>query len=89
MSLTLKVGTTDRLILKALLNSERVTANDGFKYLTTRVSNSILKLRKLGLKIDNKYLKSSRNKVYANYVLNQDEINLAKASKILEQSRAL
>lgn len=89
MKFDLKIRHTDRLIIKALLNNERITANDGFKFYTTRVSNSILKLRKLGLQINSKRNHTSEKRYYVNYTLVKEAKNIQKAKElyILEEKK--
>jgi uncharacterized protein YxjI len=72
------------LILKALLeDSDEITALNGGKFLTTRVSNCIVWLRKNDIKIDTIRVKTNSNKWYGKYKLVQSTENIAKVKKIL------
>lgn len=80
------INEAQTLILRALLYRKQVTANDGLNFHTTRISNEILKLRSLGLIVDNQWLKSSRGKTYVNYVLNLGAENIRKAKELYNLS---
>lgn len=71
------------LVLRGLLNGQKVTAANCLQFLTTRTSNEILALRKKGLVIHNENIKTSKRKFYVNYVLSQDATNIQKAITLL------
>ena len=72
------------LILKALLeDNDEITALNGGKFLTTRVSNCIVWLRKNDIKIDTQRVKTDSAKWYGKYKLIKSVENIAKAKKIL------
>jgi hypothetical protein len=72
------------LILKALIaDSDEVTALNGGKFLTTRVSNSIVWLRQNDIKIDTQRIKADSGRWYGKYKLVQSTENIAKAKEVL------
>jgi len=75
------------LTLKALLqDDENITALDGGRFLTTRITNIILDLRGRGLKINTEMLTSpTTGKRYGRYKLIQSDENIKLAIEILEQ----
>ena len=73
-----------RLILEALLRGDHdVAALNGMKYLTTRITNHIVELRKLGIDIDTRTVKTE-NAHYGLYFLDGTEENIKRAYEILE-----
>ena len=81
------LATKDSLIavLDGLLNKrDDITANNGLNYNTTRLSNTIVELRKCGIKIVNKTIKTPNNKWYDRYYLEFSEANIIKAKTLLE-----
>ncbi len=73
-----------KLIIESLLRCDNdITALNGMKFLTTRVSNHIVELRKIGLKIETKFIKTEYTH-YGMYYLTNTEVNIAKAYDILE-----
>ncbi|MCT7505518.1 helix-turn-helix domain-containing protein [Aliarcobacter cryaerophilus] len=75
-------------ILNALLNGAEdiSSASSETKYLTTRISNQIVGLRKSGIKIETKTVKvPSSNKFYGRYVLVKDKENIENAISLLEE----
>lgn len=83
----MSLATLDSLIavLDGLLNKcDDITANNGLNYNTTRLSNTIVELRKRGIKIVNKTIKTPNNKRYDKYYLEFTEPNITKAKTLLE-----
>lgn len=83
----MSLATLDSLIavLDGLLNKrDDITANNGLNYHTTRLSNTIVELRKRGIKIVNKTIKTPNNKRYDKYYLEFTEPNITKAKTLLE-----
>ncbi|WP_096019618.1 helix-turn-helix domain-containing protein [Campylobacter lanienae] len=81
------LATKDSLIavLDGLLNKrDDITANNGLNYHTTRLSNTIVELRKRGIRITNKTIKTPNNKRYDKYYLEFSEANITKAKTLLE-----
>lgn len=91
----MSLATLDSLIavLDGLLNKrDDITANNGLNYHTTRISNTIVELRKCGIRIINKTIKTPNNKRYDRYYLEFTEANVTKAKTLLEiciQSRKM
>ncbi|WP_096026119.1 helix-turn-helix domain-containing protein [Campylobacter lanienae] len=82
----MSLATLDSLIavLDGLLNKcDDITANNGLNYNTTRLSNTIVELRKCGIKIVNKTIKTPNNKRYDKYYLEFSEANVVKAKTLL------
>lgn len=75
------------LVLKALLRGdENITALDGGRFLTTRLTNIISKLRKKGLKIETETLTSeATGKKYGRYKLIQTDNNIKLVIKLIEK----
>lgn len=72
-------------VLNGLLDKrDDITANNGLNYNTTRLSNTIAELRKCGIKIVNKTIKTPNNKWYDRYYLEFTEPNITKAKTLLE-----
>lgn len=83
-----KSPSADELILNALLHGARdITANNGLKYQTTRISNHIVKMRKAGLIIYTERIHTINNKWYGIYLLDLTEPNRAKAFGLLAKMR--
>lgn len=83
-----KSPSADELILNALLHGARdITANNGLKYQTTRISNHIVTLRKAGLIIYTERIRTINKKWYGIYLLDTAEPNRARAFAILAQMR--
>lgn len=83
-----KSPSADELILNALLHGARdITANNGLKYQTTRISNHIVKMRKAGLIIYTERIRTINNKWYGIYLLDLTEPNRAKAFGLLAKMR--
>ncbi|WP_086249246.1 helix-turn-helix domain-containing protein [Campylobacter vicugnae] len=83
----MSLATLDSLIavLDGLLNKrDDITANNGLNYHTTRLSNTIVELRKRGIKITNKTIKTPNNKRYDKYYLEFTEANVTKAKALLD-----
>lgn len=83
----MSLATLDSLIavLDGLLNKrDDITANNGLNYHTTRLSNTIVELRKRGIKIQNKTIKTPNNKRYDRYYLEFTEPNITKAKTLLD-----
>ena len=79
-----KTNITKKLIIEALLRRDNnITALDGMKFKTTRLPNHIVKLRKKGLKIETKNIKTT-NSYYGKYELVQSKDNIEKAYALLE-----
>lgn len=73
-----------KLIIEALLRGDNdVTALNGMRFLTTRITNHITELRKSGLEIETKIIKTN-HACYGAYYLIQIEENIALAYKMLE-----
>lgn len=71
------------LILEALIRGDKdITALNGMKFLTTRITNHIGELRKAGLEIETKNVKTESSH-YGEYSLKEGETNMLKAHKIL------
>ncbi|WP_096022237.1 helix-turn-helix domain-containing protein [Campylobacter lanienae] len=91
----MSLATLDSLIavLDGLLNKcDDITANNGINYHTTRLSNTIVELRKCGIRITNKTIKTPNNKRYDKYYLEFSEANVVKAKTLLNfyiQSRKM
>lgn len=91
----MSLATLDSLIavLDGLLNKrDDITANNGLNYHTTRISNTIVELRKCGIRIINKTIKTPNNKRYDRYYLEFTEANVTKAKALLDfyiQSRKM
>lgn len=80
------LATKDSLIavLDGLLDKrDDITANNGLNYHTTRLSNTIVELRKRGIRIQNKTIKTPNNKRYDKYYLEFSEANVTKAKALL------
>jgi transcription initiation factor IIE alpha subunit len=72
------------LILQALINgADDITANNGLKYHTTRVSNIIVKLRDSGLLIETVRV-DTNNSWYGRYTLVNTKENRLKAIETLK-----
>ena len=72
-------------VLNGLLNKrDDITANNGLNYHTTRLSNTIVELRKCGIRITNKTIKTPNNKRYDKYYLEFSEANVTKAKTLLD-----
>lgn len=83
-----KSPSADELILEGLFNGARdITANNGLKYQTTRISNHIVTLRKAGLIIYTERIRTINKKWYGIYLLDTAEPNRARAFAILAQMR--
>jgi len=75
---------TKKLIIEALLRGDKnVTALDGMRFLTTRTSNHIVELRKEGLEIETKSIKTEYTN-YGAYFLVRTEKNIKRAYELLE-----
>ncbi len=73
------------LIIKALLEGdENVTALNGGRFLTTRISNHICKLREDGLEIETETLKTDNGKWFGRYKIKNSDLNVKKAISLLE-----
>jgi len=75
------------LILKALLQGdENITALDGGRFLTTRITNHICDLRDENLKIETEMLTSpTTGKRYGRYKLTQTDENIRLAIELIEE----
>ena len=81
-----RLGTIESLIatLNGLLNNaDDITALNGGKYLTTRLSNNIVELRRQGLLIENERIRVSKRKFYDKYKLTNLPSNREKAKRLL------
>jgi len=77
------------LVLKALLRGDDdITALNGGRYLTTRITNIINGLRDAGVQIETETIRTDSKKWYGRYKLIQTEQNIRKATEILEQIEA-
>jgi len=76
------------LVLKALLRDDDITALNGGRYLTTRITNTINGLRDAGVQIKTEIIRTDSKKWYGRYKLVQTEQNIRKATEILEQIEA-
>ena len=73
------------LILRALLEDDpRITALDGWRFKTTRITNHICALRDDGLQIETEMLKADSDKRYGRYVLVNSDANIKLAIGVLE-----
>ena len=82
------MNTSKLLISKALLQGdENITALDGGRFLTTRITNIITYLRNgRGLKIETETLTSpTTGKRYGRYMLVQTDENIKLAIKLIEE----
>ena len=85
MSATLASKDSLIAVLDGLLNKrDDITANNGLNYHTTRLSNTIVELRKCGIRITNKSIKTPNNKRYDKYYLEFSEANVTKAKTLLD-----
>lgn len=85
MSATLASKDSLIAVLDGLLNKrDDITANNGLNYHTTRLSNTIVELRKCGIRITNKTIKTPNNKRYDKYYLEFSEANVTKAKTLLD-----
>ena len=78
-------------ILKALLEGDDDISSSSSerKFLTTRITNQISALRKSGIDIETKTVKTpDTNKYYGRYALVQDEDNINRAIALLEKIEA-
>ena len=75
------------LILKALLTGDgNITALDGGRFLTTRITNHICDLRDENLKIETEMLTSpTTGKRYGRYKLTQTDENIKLAIELIEE----
>jgi len=75
------------LILKALVQGdESITALDGGRFLTTRITNHICYLRDRNLKIETEMLTSpTTGKRYGRYMLVQTDENIKLAIELIEE----
>lgn len=74
------------LVVKALIDEDKnITALNGGRFLTTRVSNHIVELRKEGLEIETQILKTESGKRYGRYELIQTDRNFKLAIELLEK----
>lgn len=74
------------LILSALLEDDpRITALDGWRFKTTRITNHICALREDGLLIETEMMKVESGKRYGRYRLVQSDDNIKRAIELLEQ----
>jgi len=79
-----KADITKKLIIEALLRRDNdITALNGMKFLTTRITNHIVELRKNGLEIETKTIKTD-DTYYGKYQLVQSKDNIEKAYALLE-----
>lgn len=81
-----RLGTIDSLkaVLKGLLNNANdITALNGGKYRTTRISNTICELRDQNIDIITKRIKLENKKSYGVYVLVNSKANREKAERLL------
>lgn len=78
---------TQRILIALLEGAEDITsASSETKYLTTRISNQIVGLRKSGIDIETKTVKvPNKNKFYGRYVLVKDKENIENAISLLEE----
>ena len=73
------------LILRALLEDDpRITALDGWRFKTTRITNHICALRDDGLQIETEMLKADSGKRYGRYRLIDSDENIKRAIALLE-----
>ena len=85
MSATLASKDSLIAVLDGLLNKrDDITANNVLNYHTTRLSNTIVELRKCGIRITNKTIKTPNNKRYDKYYLEFSEANVTKAKTLLD-----
>ena len=85
MSATLASKDSLIAVLDGLLNKrDDITGNDGLNYHTTRLSKTIVELRKCGIRITNKTIKTPNNKRYDKYYLEFSEANVTKAKTLLD-----
>jgi len=74
------------LIVRALLDDDpRITALDGWRFRTTRITNHICALREDGLSIETEMVKADSGKRYGRYRLLQSDDNMKRAIELLEQ----
>lgn len=75
-------------ILNALLSDDKdiSSAASDWKFLTTRITNQICALRKIGINIETITVKvPDSNKYYGRYSLIKEEENIKKAIALLEE----
>lgn len=83
MSFTYNESTA--LILRALLEDDpRITALDGWRFKTTRITNHICALRDDGLQIETEMLKADSGKRYGRYRLVESDDNIRHTIEQLE-----
>lgn len=74
-----------RLILWALLEDDpRITALDGWRFKTTRITNHICALRDDGLQIETEMVKADSAKRFGRYRLIDSDDNFKRAIELLE-----
>ena len=61
-----------------------ITANNALKYFSTRISNTIVDLRREGLLIETRRVKAPSGKQYGVYFLIRNAANLEKARSLYE-----
>jgi hypothetical protein len=80
-----KLGPSKVLILEALINKDdNITALEGGRFKTTRITNQINKLRKMGLLIHTQMVRSDSGKAYGKYRLVDNVLNRKRANEILQ-----
>ncbi len=80
----MKFNTVTSSILKALISgSDEVSALNGGKFLTTRVSNHICLIRQSGIEVDTQRVKANSGKSYGVYKLVPGEANLNRAAGLV------
>ena len=82
-----RLGTIESLTatLKGLIQgADDITALNGGKYLTTRLSNNIVELRSQGIAINTERVKLPNKKYYGIYKLANSKANKDRAKKLLK-----
>ena len=82
-----RLGTIESLTatLKGLINNaDDITALNGGKYLTTRLSNNIVELRSKGIAIITERIELANKKHYGRYKLARSKDNLDRAKQLLQ-----
>ncbi|MDA3062836.1 MULTISPECIES: helix-turn-helix domain-containing protein [unclassified Campylobacter] len=82
-----RLGTIESLIatLQGLINNaDDITALNGGKYLTTRISNNIVELRDKGITIITERIELANKKHYGRYKLAKSKDNLVRAKRLLK-----
>jgi len=79
-------GEASALVLQALLEGNpNITALDGWRFKTTRITNHICAFRDDGLQIETEMIKADSGRRYGRYRLIDNDKNIMHAIELLER----